>query len=135
MLSQILLYLHPVILVVANPLAVRADRQQSAQSLDVRQRFLQFVDPGRERLLESDDPGADAQARPQFVPAERLGDVVVGAAFQTGDNVLLLLIARQDDQIHRRQQGRVSDLTTEIDAVYARHVPVDDGDRWGIRLL
>ena len=83
-----LLDLQPVVMVVADALAVRADRQQTAQLAHVRERLLQFGDARAEHLLETDDTAADADAGAQLVPVERLGDVVVSAALEPGDNAI-----------------------------------------------
>src|SRR5204862_1974501 len=52
MLRHVAFHLLPVLIVAANPFAVAADRQQTAQLLDVRQRRLQLGDAVSELLLQ-----------------------------------------------------------------------------------
>ena len=64
--SDITLNLLPIVVVVTNVLAVRADGQKALQELDLSQSLFQFRDSSRQRLLQREQAKSDLQARPQF---------------------------------------------------------------------
>src|SRR5437867_2084575 len=77
--GDVAFHLLPVLVVAANPLAVAADRQQSPQLLDVRQRGFEVRDALAQLLLQPEHARADGNTRAQLLRIERLDDVVVGA--------------------------------------------------------
>ena len=77
----------PVIGIGADTLAVAADRQQAAKVLHVRHHLLQVGDAFGQPLLQGEHPRPDVHPGAQLVRVERLGQVVVGACVQAGDQV------------------------------------------------
>ena len=58
--------LTPVALVIADSFAAGANWHDAAQRLDVGERLLEFVDIGRETILEGDHATADFDAGAEF---------------------------------------------------------------------
>jgi len=52
---------------------------------------------------------------------ERLGQILVGAGFESGDDVLAVGFGRHQNDRHERQTGVGLDLPAGFDAVHLRH--------------
>src|SRR5207245_6003577 len=98
-IADVLLDLLPVVLVVADLLAVRADRQQSPQLAHADDRLLQLHHAIGEHRLQLDQTHADLHAGAQLLVVERLGDVIVGSRLQPGDDLLLPPPGGQQDDV------------------------------------
>src|SRR5439155_263902 len=131
--GHVLLDLLPVVAVVANLLAVRADRQQAAQLPDAGQGLFQLGDAGRQHGLQFDDADADLHAGLELLMVERLGDVVVRAGLQTGDDVLLAAARGQKDDVQGPLVGAFADAAADLHAVDLRHHPVEDRQPRSVR--
>src|SRR2546427_1341716 len=92
--GDVALQLLPVLIVAADALAVRTDRQESAQLLDVGQGGLQLFNSFGEAFLQRQDADADLHARAQLLGVERLGDVVVGAGVEPCHQIAAALARR-----------------------------------------
>jgi len=64
----------------------------------------------------------------QFAVIEGLGDVVVSASLETGDDVVFAIeCSKQDDiELHLSQHGPGS--TADLDAIHFRHHPVENSE-------
>ena len=120
-LADIHLHLDPVVLGVADLLAVHADRQQPLQGPDVVDLLLQAG-------FELNDPFAGLEPHEEFVLVERLGEEIVRSGADPLDDVLLGGLAGQDDDVHVRRHRRGPDPAHQIDSAHARHLPVGDED-------
>ena len=60
----------------------------------------------------------------QLVHAERLGDIIVGTQAEALQNIVLLLLGRQDDDGHHRLYGL--DLLQQSEAIHHRHHHIGD---------
>src|SRR6266404_3163461 len=69
-----------------------------------------------------------AQSRDQLGWAERLDDVVVGAAVETAHAVALFAARRQHDDGYRARGGSATDLPAHLDAGDERQHPVKQDD-------
>ena len=94
-LGEIPFDLLPVVVIGADAFAVAANRQQSGEPLDVRNQ--------PERTL------TDVNARAELVGIERFREVVVGAGFEAGHEILPAVPCRQQDHVHRRTERRRAD--------------------------
>ena len=128
------LHLLPVIAVVADFLAITAYRQQTLQLLDLGECVLQFAHLFAEPMLETEDAASDLQPCPQLLAVERFGDIVVGAAVQSGDHVGLGRPRRHQDDIQVRQRRRCADLVAQFQTVEAGHHPVEQRQRHPLAL-
>ena len=70
-------------------------------------------------------PDHRAQPRHQFARAERLDDIVVGAAVEAADAVALLAARRQHDDRQRAGRRRPADLPAHFEAGDQRQHPVE----------
>src|ERR1041384_3036845 len=89
MFANVALDLLPVVLIIADVLAIRTDRQNALQLLDLHERLFEFKDTLGETLLQLDDACADLHARAQFIAVERLDDVIVRAGVESLHDVSL----------------------------------------------
>src|SRR2546426_1825770 len=131
--GDILLHLLPVVLVVADLLAVGANRKESAQLAHPDQGLLQLGDAGGQDGLQLDDADADLHAGSQLFVVERLGDVVVRARLQAGDHVLLPAARGQEDDVQRTRARASPRAAADLHAIDLRHHPVEDGEPRGLR--
>ena len=113
---------------VADAFAVRADRNQALERVNLGQGLLQLGDLRVEGVLERDHAQADAEACAQLLGLERLDDVVIGASLQTGYDVGRIAAAGQQDDVEAERFLRPSDAAAEFGSIDARHHPVDDGE-------
>src|SRR5580765_5962972 len=116
----------PVVTVVADFLAVRADRQESLQLLDPCQRLFELAYALGEGGLERQHAEADLHTGAKLLPLERLDDVVVGAGAQAGHDVLGPGLRGDEDEIRLGLAAQGADPRAELEAVHARHRPVED---------
>src|SRR6266851_8476633 len=72
----------PVVLIVANFLAIAADGQQTVQLVHAKEGILQLGNPGGQRRLQLYHPAADLHAGAEFLRVERLGDIIIRAGFK-----------------------------------------------------
>ena len=86
---DIALDLLPVILVVADFLAVGTDWQQTLEVFFARYRFFELAHPIGEGHLQIEDALADLNPRLQFLAVEGLIEVVVGAGGERFGDVVL----------------------------------------------
>ena len=122
----------PVVLVVADSLAVGADREQSLQLLHLSERLLQVLDALRQAALKGQDTLANAKTRPEFLAIERLGHEVVGPTFEPGYDVVRLSLGSQQHEVRRQRLGHCPDCATDLRPFESRHHPVENRQRRGI---
>src|SRR5438876_778830 len=96
---DVALDLLPVVLVVADLLAVGADRQEPVEQLHAGERGLELFHPVGEGRLELEQSLADADPRVQLIPLEGLDDVVVGARREARHDVLGARPRRHENQV------------------------------------
>ena len=85
--GQVLLHLLPVILIIADALAVAANGQESLQLMHAMEGLFQVADALGQALLQGQHAQADIDASPQFVAVKGLGDVIIRPAVQASDDV------------------------------------------------
>ncbi len=122
----------PIVAVVADLLAVAADRQQPLQLVDLVQGLLQLADPLGQVVLERDHPVRHAEPRLQFAAVERLDEIVVGSAVEPGHEIFRPVLGGQQDEIRGFLPVQPADAAADFDAVDVRHHPVEDGDLRGV---
>ena len=77
----------PVIGVVANRLAVGADRQKAGKHPDVFQRDFELEDLVRQPLLQVQDARSRIEAGAELLRVDRLDEVFIGTGVQAGDEI------------------------------------------------
>src|SRR4030095_15217153 len=116
----------PVVPVVADTLAIRADREQSAQATDVIECGLKLGDLLGQARLERYDTHADLNARAQFVEVNRLDQVVVRAGFETRDQVSGTVPGGEEHDVEVRTGGVGADTPAQLRSFEAWHFPIDN---------
>ena len=135
MLDHVFVELLPVVAVVANFFAIKADGQKTLEHFDVRQGFFQLLHAVGESFLQLQHPLAHLHARPQLVEIKRLGDIIIGASLQPGDNVLASVPRSQQNQVSRLVGFDLAGPPADFRSGHARHVPVQNRQRDGGVLL
>src|SRR4051812_13559105 len=113
-LRDVLFDRDPLLLGLADVLAVGADREQALQ-------LLHFG-------LEAEDPLGDAQASAQLLRVDRLGNEIVGARFERLEVPLLSAPPGYYEDVHVAGVLARPDVLAEIEAVHRRHHPVGNHD-------
>ena len=119
----------PVLIVAADALAVAADGKQAVQLFDVGERRLELEDALAQLFLQRDDADTDVDAGAQLVDVERLGDVIVRAGIEAGDDILAAAERREQYQVHVRAGHVPADAAADLGAVEAGHHPIEHGQR------
>src|SRR2546422_1050358 len=127
MLADIGIDLLPIVCVVADFLAVHANREQSLELFHARQGILQFPDACHKVPLQFHDARSHPHSGQQFLRIERLGHIVVRSGLEALNDVRFGVSRGQEDEICglglRTRAGPVADLRT----VQTWHHPVQDG--------
>ena len=89
--------------------------------------FADFHGAGRQRALEAAQHGLDAGD--EFARAERLGDVVVGAEFESEDAVGFAALCGQKNYGHGGEAGRLANGAANFQAVFAGDHDVEHEER------
>ena len=98
-LGDVAFDLLPVFVGITDFFSIGADGQQAPQGFDMSHGGLQFLDlPGHD-VLHFQDPATHAHPHLEFLDFIRFDDVIVGAGFQTFDDVFRPAADRQDDQV------------------------------------
>ena len=128
MLAEVFLDLLPIISIVADAFAVRANREQALKRPDFSQSRFEFLDALAQFGLQGQHPFTHLHARSQHLAVEGFGYVVVGAGPQPFDNVLTVALGRQNDQIDGERRLGGAEPAADFHAVETRHHPVEDGE-------
>src|SRR5262249_18974018 len=118
--AEVLLELLPVVAVVADALAVRANGEKPLELLDLAQGLFQLGHALRQALLQAHHARPHLDAGAQLRAVERFGHVVVGPGFQTGHKIFLLALGRQQDEVGRSAVRQLTDQTAQSHAVHSR---------------
>ena len=86
-----------------------------------------FIGTGRQRALETAQHGLDAGD--EFARAEGLGDVVVGAEFETEDAVGFAALRGQKNYGHGGEAGRLANGAADFQTVFAGNHDVEHEER------
>ena len=113
---------------VADAFAIRADRDQALECVDLGQGLFQLGDLCVEGVLQRNHAQADAETGAQLFGLEWLDDVVIGASLQTGYDVGGIAAAGQQDDIVAERFRRAPDAAAELGSVNTRHHPVDNSE-------
>src|SRR5260370_28730991 len=125
--AEVFLDALPVVAVVAVILAPAADRQQPLEVAVAAAGGLQLPDALGKAGMEFDHAAGGANPSLEFGRLDGLGQILVGAALQAGDDVLQAAAAGQHDQVGRLIGGRLADAAADFQAIDAWQAPVDDG--------
>ena len=85
--------------------------------------------PLEQLLLERDDPLAGVQPGQKLADMIRLGQVVVGSGFQSGNDLLFLAVGREQNKIHISHHAKLlerTDRAAQLQPVHLGHHPVGD---------
>jgi hypothetical protein len=99
----------------------------------VSQRRLQAPITLLERSLQRDDPESGSNARSQLRRVERLFHVVVRPRIEARDDVVVGVLASEQNEVHVGGGSDGSQSPAELDAVNPRHAPVADHEMRGER--
>ena len=86
------------------------------------QRFARF----QQRFLQIENPPSGAQPYPQFVVAERLGEVIVGARIHALHQVLRVGPRGQQHDVNVRLASRAAHPAADLHSVQPRHHPIQN---------
>ena len=98
---QVTFDLVPVVTVVADLFAVRADGQKRLELVDLCQSSLEFVDALCKVVLKRNHSLSDPHAGQQFAAVKGFHKIIVCAALESRDDVLGPILSRQEDDISR----------------------------------
>jgi hypothetical protein len=87
-----------------------------------------------EAILKVQDALARAQARFELVGIERLDKVIVGAGFQTSDDVFFRFARGEQDHVHVAVVPAFAYLLANTRAIELGHHPVEQDQTRGVRL-
>src|SRR5256712_13924644 len=129
MLADIGIDLLPIVCVVADFLAVHANREQSLELFHARQGILQFPDACHKVPLQFHDARSHPHSGQQFLRIERLGHIVVRSGLEAADEIVLVPSACDQNEVNRFGSKLDSTLPADFRTVQARHHPVKDGEK------
>ena len=90
---------------------------------------------GNQLFLQIEDAFAHAQASFEFQCVKGLGQIIVGTGLETFDDVSLLAFGGEQEKINITLARAQAGLAAHLEAIYAGHDPVQDGQTWRIFLL
>ena len=119
------------------PMQQAQDRSAVPEACQVvmRRLELQFVLDSEQRALQFQNALAGSHPRPQFIYVEWLGQVVVSAAFQSRDHILLAPFGSEQQYIFVGTIFVTADSPAQLDTVQARHHPIQNCHLRRISLL
>ena len=104
----------------------RAARQEARERI-VHRLLAQLLARGNELMLQLHDARPRPHPGAKLPGVERLGDVVVRAGVEAGDDVLVLIVCCQQDGVDVAAVGETPDRAAHLEPVRLGHRPVDDG--------
>src|SRR5260370_32888388 len=134
MFTDVAVHLLPIVLIVANLLAIRTNREQPLELLYSRERHFKVGDAIYQIPLKLADSQTYGNARLKLLPIEGFRHVVVSTCFEALHNVYLFALGRQKDQVGRLRALNGSRSTAYLDAIEAGHHPVQDRNRGRVAL-
>ena len=127
MSADVLFHLEPVILVVADLLAPGTDGQHAAELLDLGQGVLELMDAVNQALLELQGANGHGETGRQLLFMKRLGQVIVGAAFEARGDVFRMVPPREQDQVRELVHGQPTHMPANIRTIHPSHLPIEQG--------
>jgi len=125
----------PIVLVVADLLAIAANGQQSLQHRHFGKGGFEFAHAVGPLPLQRDHAFADANPGAQFLSIERFGDEIVGGAFQTNDDILRPILDGEQKDVSGLLANKITRLLANRGAVHPRHDPIDNRQLGGVLAL
>ena len=109
---------------------IAAHREGHGRRIDLD--LSNFQGTGRQGSLETAQHSFNASD--EFSRAERLGNVVVGAEFETEHAVGFAALGGQENHRDGREAGSLADGATNFEAVFPGHHDVKDEESWALAL-